>query len=164
MPSIDRRAFLAAAGTTALGGLAGCSWRQSSETPAGTLTFENRDDLPHSITMRVTDVGTAPADEDPYSVTGEAAVRPEQRTLSASVTLDPGESVSYESVFTERVWYAVRFTVDGQPVASETSGRVAYTPFEDEDTPGRALEGVVGGGGEFSWSIHYTDNTGPFER
>lgn len=78
------------------------------------LRFVNDDEtVPHSITMRVTDVGTTPG-EEAYSVTGRTTAPPAQRNLTASTTLEPGDSETYDSVFTESVWYAIEFTVDDQ--------------------------------------------------
>ena len=57
MPSTNRRAVLAALGTAAVGGLAGCSASPGGDAPAGSLRFDNRDDLPHLFAFRVTGVG-----------------------------------------------------------------------------------------------------------
>jgi hypothetical protein len=161
MPSTNRRTVLATLGTVSLGGLAGCSFRQSDEHPAGSLTFANKSDLPHSITMRVTDVGEEPG-EQPYSVTGETTTRPAQRTLTASTTISPGARETYEGVFTEPVWYAIQFTADGQ-TPPDSSGRVVYSPAPDTDSTGRTLRGTIGSNGEFRWGISATENAGRFD-
>lgn len=111
--------------------------------------------------MRVTDVGTEPG-EGPHSVSGQTTVPPAQRTLTASKTLEPGASETYPSVFTEPVWYAITFRVDGEPPANE-AGRVVYSPVPDDEPDGRTLSGMIGRGGEFRWGISATENAGTFD-
>jgi hypothetical protein len=159
---MNRRVVLAAVGAASLGSIAGCSFRQSDEPPTGSLRFVNDDEIvPHSITMRVTDVGTAPG-EEPYSVTGRTTAPPAQRNLTASTTLEPGDSETYDSVFTESVWYAIEFLVDDQPPAEE-AGHVVYSPVPDDEPIGRMLTGKVGSNGDFWWTISATENAGTFD-
>lgn len=73
---MNRRAVLAAVGAATLGSIAGCSLGQSEEPPTGSLRFVNNDErVSHSITMRVTDVGTEPG-KGPYAVTGQTTAPP----------------------------------------------------------------------------------------
>lgn len=159
---MNRRAVLAAVGMASLGSIAGCSFGQSDEPPTGSLRFVNDDkSVPHSITMRVTDVGTEPG-EGPYSVRGQTTAPPAQRTLTASTTLEPGANETYPSVFTEPVWYAITFRGDGEPPVDE-AGRVVYSPVPDDEPIGRTLTGTIGSGGDFRWGISATENAGTFD-
>lgn len=110
--------------------------------------------------MRVTGVGTEPG-ESPYTVTGQTTAPPAQRTLTASTTLELGASETYPFVFTEPVWYAITFAVDGEPPADE-AGRVVYSPVPDDEPIGRMLTGKVGSNGDFWWTISATENAGTF--
>jgi len=110
--------------------------------------------------MRVVDIGTAPGDER-FSVTGETTAPPAQRTLTASTALDPSDTKTYDSVFTEPAWYEIRFTVDGQQLADD-AGRVVYSPVPGDEPVGRMLTGRVGSNGDFWWEISATDNAGGF--
>lgn len=156
MPSTRRR-FLGTLGAGALAGLAGCSLSPSEEPPAGSLRFENRHDVPHSITMRVTGVGTQPG--DPGSPEGDVAVRPSQRNLTSSTAVEPDTQRTYDDVFTEPVWYGIEFTVDDH--TPEHGGRVSYNPAPENST-GRYLTAVVYASGEFSWQISSTETAGRF--
>ena len=159
---MNRRAVLTAVGAGSLGSIAGCSFAQSSEPPTGSLRFVNNDKtVPHSLTMRVTDVGTAPG-EEPYSVTGQTTVSQAQQNRTASTTLDPGGSETYDSVFIEPAWYAIEFTVDDQPPSDE-AGHVVYSPMPDDEPIGRMLTGKVGSNGDFWWTISATENAGTFD-
>jgi hypothetical protein len=159
---MNRRAVLAAVATASLGSIAGCSLDQSDEPPTGSLRFVNNDEtVPHSITIRVTDVGTALGDET-YSVTGQTTVSPAQQDLTASATLEPGGSETYDSVFLEPVWYAIEFMVDDQPPVDE-GGHVVYSPVPDDEPIGRMLTAKVGSNGDFWWSISATENAGTFD-
>ncbi|OYR51300.1 MULTISPECIES: hypothetical protein [unclassified Halorubrum] len=159
--STNRRAVLAAVGAASLGSIAGCSSRQSDEPPTGSLRVINNDEtVPHSITMHVTDVGTA-LGEEPYSVIGETSASSAQRNLSASTTLEPGGIETYGSVFSEPVWYAIEFTVDERPPDDE-AGHVVYSPIPDDEPIGRMLTGKVGSASDFWWTISATENAGTF--
>lgn len=162
MPSTNRRSVLSSLGAIAFGGIAGCTSAEPDGPPAGSLRFKNDHDVPHSITMRVTGVGSSPGDR-PGDVEGEPTVPPVQRTLTASTVVDPGVTQTYEDVFTEPVWYAVRFTVDGQAL-SDDAGLVTFHPAPAGDERGTFLTGRVYGSGEFSWVVTSTDNRGPFSR
>lgn len=162
MPSTSRRSVLASVGAIAIGGIAGCSTSESTETPAGSLRFKNDHDVPHSITIRVTGVGSTPGDR-PGDVEGEPIVPSSQRTLTASTVVDPGGTQTYEAVFTEPVWYAVKFTVDGQEL-SEDAGLVTFHPAPSGDERGTFLTGRVYESGTFSWVVTATDNRGPFSQ
>ena len=157
----DRRSVLATLGSVAVAGLAGCSTGRSGEPPAGSLRFENDHDLPHSITLRVVDVGAEPArGTEDGQVEGDALIPPHQRNLTASTTVEPGGARTYESVFTESVWYAVAFTMDGR---EPEHGEIAYNPAPANRGAGRVLEGQVSRTGEFLWGIASTDDAGSFE-
>ncbi len=154
-----RRTLLGSVGTVALGGLAGCSSLGTQEPPAGSLRFENDHDLPHSITVRVTGVGARPGDDN--SPEGEVAAPPNQRTLTASTTVSPGDRRTYESVFTEPVWYAVQFTVDDREPSNNT-GSTTFHPAPPDRRYGHFLSGTVYESGGFSWGISSTENPGRF--
>lgn len=157
---MNRRSFLAAASTSVLMGIAGCSSWVERNTPAGSLRFVNDHRVPHSFTMRVTDVGTEPG-TDAGAVTGEPIVAESQATLTAGTSVPPGEQVVYEDVFTESVWYAVEFLIDGQVPASKT-GVTAFRPSPTDQADGKILGGTVSPSGEFSWTVSSTDNPGRF--
>ncbi|MFB6087937.1 MAG: hypothetical protein ABEJ85_05395 [Haloarculaceae archaeon] len=161
MPSTTRRSVLASLGAVAVGSIAGCNAVGSADPPAGSLRFVNDHDLPHAIRMEVTDVGDAPGD-GPAAVTGDPIVPPAQRTLTASTVVDPGETQTYESVFTEPVWYAVQFTVDGREPEND-AGITAFHPAPADGESGSTLTGKVYSSGEFSWVVGSTENPGPFE-
>lgn len=160
MPSMNRRDVLASTGIIALGGLAGCSSYRTESTPAGSLRFANQDEVPHSISIRVTDVGSSKGD-DPTEVEGDPIVPATQRELTASTVVEPGESKTYEEVFTEPVWYAVRFSVDGR-VPNDDLGAVAWTPTPSGVDRGNVLSGEVYRSGEFSWVVSRTEDLGRF--
>ncbi|WP_353633988.1 hypothetical protein ABSL23_12695 [Halobacterium sp. NMX12-1] len=158
---MNRRALLASLSAIGLSGLAGCAVFQSGDIPAGTLQFENRDDLPHVVGISVVDVGTdGGADADGYSVSGDVTVRPQQRELTASSSVAPGETQTFRNIFTESVYYLVEFTIDGD--VPENAGRVPFNPSTREYD--NFLRGVVSTSGELSWTISTTDNAGRFEQ
>lgn len=159
VPSTDRRTVLAAVGTAVGGGLAGCSTFSGGDAPAGSLRLDNRDDLPHLIGVRVTGVGERPGDDG--STAGDVAVPPSQRELTASDTLSPGETETFPGVFTEPVWYAVEFAVDGEHPA-DGAGRTLYHPSPPDRDRGRVLGGTVYETGEFSWVVSATSDPGAF--
>lgn len=162
MPSIRRRSVLGAVGTVVLGSLAGCSALSDDRPPAGSLRFVNDDDLPHVISIRVTGVGSEPG-EEPGAVTGDVIAPPSQRSLEASASIEPGEQHTYQTVFTEPVWYGIQFTLDGDIPENDT-GTTVFHPVPPDADSGRFLVGRVGADGEFSWTISSTNNTGPFNR
>jgi hypothetical protein len=162
MPSIPRRRFLAALSGAAAGGLAGCGSLSDQSPPAGSLRFENDHNLPHSIRLEVTGVGTE-SGSDAGGVAGDVAVPAPQRSLTASTTLEPGERLTYESVFTEPVWYGVQFTVDGS-VPGDNAGTTRFNPADADGGTWELLAGKVYESGEFSWVVHTTDNAGTFDR
>lgn len=160
MPSANRRLLLASLGSVAVGSLAGCAGVTSDEPPAGSLRFENEHELPHVIAMRVADVGSGPGN-GPGAVVGRPSVIPAQRNLSASASVEPGESKTYERVFTESVWYAVQFTVDGRKPHDNT-GATAFHPAPSNGKDGTFLSGKIHDSGEFSWVVSSTENEGSF--
>ncbi|MFB6152591.1 MAG: hypothetical protein ABEJ40_12370 [Haloarculaceae archaeon] len=160
MAETNRRAFCGAVGTAVLTGFTGCSTLGSKDPPAGSLRFANSDDVPHVISVRVTGVGAEPGDS-PGAVTGEVIVPPAQRTLSASASVGPNEQHTYRSVFTEPVWYGIRFTFDDRRPENDT-GITRFHPSPPDSTTGRYLTGRVSESGKFTWSISGTDNTGTF--
>lgn len=163
MPS-TRRAFLTAAGTTVMATLAGCSdLSGSDEPPAGSLRFANDHSVPHAIRLSVVDVGGAPGD-DSGAVQGEpdSPVPPSLRTLTATATVDPGETTVYGDVFREPLWYAVRFDLDGER-PEDGAGETAFHPAPPDRDRGNVLGGEVSMGGEFSWVVSSTGNLGRFD-
>lgn len=120
----------------------------------------NNSDLPHSITVRVTDVG-AYIGEQSNSPEGNVAVPPTQRNLTASTTVSPDDRQTYEGVFASPVWYTVQFTVDGREPANE-SGTVTFHPAPPDREYGNFLSGRVSESGEFSWVLTTTENAGSF--
>lgn len=165
MPPSTRRTFLAAVGTAASTALAGCSTLTdgSDDPPAGSLQFENRHSVPHSIHLTVTDVGAAPGPA-PGEVQGEPdpPVRASLRSLTATGTVAPDETELYERVFTAPVWYAVRFRLDGERL-EDGAGEVVFGPAPDDENRGSYLGAEVSETGEFSWVVTSTGNPGPFE-
>lgn len=154
--AVKRRTLLVSVG--GLSTLAGCSVLTEGDLPAGTVQFENRDDLPHVIEMSVEDGGEAVGD-GPGEVAGDALVRPGQRTLTAAAAVGPGETQTFEHTFTESIWYSIVFTVDGHPPANDT-GRRAYNPAPSDATYGNVLSGTVYQDGSFSWGVAATNNPG----
>lgn len=149
-------------GTLAASGLAGCSGLSGGDVPAGSLRFENRGSLPHVVGMSVVAVGAeSETDQDGYGVSGDVTVPPRQRTLTASSSVSPDETQTFERVFTEAVYYLVEFTVDGTP--PETGGRVPFNPSPPGRENDRVLKGVVYSSGEFSWVVSSTENAGGFD-
>jgi hypothetical protein len=159
---MNRRSVLAGVGTVVIGGVAGCSSPLSDRPPAGTLRFVNDHNLPHLVSMQVIGVGSSPG-EGPGQVEGDPIVPPAQTELSASAVVEPGETQTYEGVFTEAVWYAVRFTVDGARLEDDT-GVVSWSPAPSEDGQGSFLTGRVWESGEFSWSVSSTEDLGLFDQ
>jgi len=162
MPSVQRRSFLTAVGSVALASLAGCPADSSERPPAGSLRFVNDHTVPHAISMRVTGVGETPGDAQ-GSVEGDPIVPPAQRELTAATTVQPGDSQTYESVFTEPVWYGIEFTVDGRS-PKDDAGVTSFNPAPTAEENGSILSGKVYPSGEFSWVISSTENPGAFEQ
>ena len=111
--------------------------------------------------MTVTDVGSdGVRTEDGYDVRGDVTVRPDQRRLQTSISVDPDESKTFEAVFTEPVTYLVEFTVDG--VVPENA---VYTFSPGVDSRGNYwyLDAEVYRRGVFSASFRSTDVSGPFD-
>jgi hypothetical protein len=157
---MNRRSFLASAGLCVLGATAGCALPESTGPPAGSLRFANEHSVPHDIAMRVTGVGSESGDA-PGAVEGDPIVPPPQRELTATAVLDPGETRTYEAVFTEPVWYGVEFGLDG--AVPDTGGAVTWHPAPAEGERGSYLAGRVSESGEFSWAVSATEDDGPFE-
>lgn len=159
---VNRRALLTSFSVLGVSSLAGCSNLQNDDIPAGSLQFENQDNLPHIIGISVVDVGTeAETDSDGYSVSGDVTVPPQQRELTASSSVTPGETQTFRNIFTESVYYLVEFTLDGN--LPETGGRVPFNPSPSDREYDNVLGGVVYAPGEFSWEVSSTDNTGRFQ-
>lgn len=140
-------------------GLAGCSALSGRDAPAGSLRFDNRDDLPHLFALRVADVGERPGDDG--STVGDVAVPPSQRELTASDALSPGERETFPGVLTEPVWYVAEFTVDGER-PDDGAGATLYHPSPPDSDRGRVLGGTVYETGEFSWVVSATSDSGAF--
>ncbi|MEE6209785.1 hypothetical protein U3A55_06435 [Salarchaeum sp. III] len=162
MPSPTRRTYLATAGAALAGGLAGCTefTNGDDDVPAGSLQFVNEHDVPHEIQLRVVDVGTAV--EGAHDVTGEPTVPPSQRQLTASTVVEPGETETYDGVFIEAAWYEVRFTVDDEQPEND-AGHTAFNPAPNDDDRASYLTGRVYPGGDFSWVVSATDDSGSFD-
>ena len=160
MPSRERRSLLATLGTVAVSSVAGCASLWSNRPPAGSLRFVNEHSVPHSISMRVTGVGSSPGD-GPGEVEGDPIVPPTQRRLSASAVAKPGETQTYEGVFTEPAWYAVQFTLDGKKPGNN-SGVVVWSPASIDGGSWEFLTGKVYNSGEFSWVVSSTQHSGSF--
>jgi hypothetical protein len=161
MPSMYRRGLLAAAGALTVGSLAGCEFPAGQSVPAGSLRFENKHNLPHSLRVEVTGVGDATGDE-PGEVTGDVIAPPSQGRLTASGTVDPAESETYDSDFTEPVWYAIQFGLDGG-ILPDNSGTTVFNPAQAAGGTWEFVTGRVDESGEFSWVVSTTENPGQFE-
>ncbi|WP_458208870.1 hypothetical protein [Haladaptatus sp. NG-SE-30] len=160
---MNRRALLTSLSALGISGVAGCSSVLNDDIPAGSLQFENQDSLPHIIGMSVVDVGAeSGTDSDGYSVSGDVTVRPQQRELTASSSVAPGETQTFKHIFTESVYYLVEFTLDG--AVPETSGQIPFNPSPSSRENYNVLGGVVFPSGEFSWQVSSTENAGRFNR
>ena len=160
---MNRRALLTSLGALGVAGLAGCSRFLNGDVPAGSLQFENRDNLPHVIGMSVVDVGAEPATSgEGYSVSGDVTVPHQQRTLTASSSVAPGETQTFTNIFTESVYYLIEFTLDG--TTPETGGQYPFNPSPSGRQYDNVIMGVVYPSGEFSYVSSSTDNPGVFER
>lgn len=160
---MNRRALLASLSALGVSGLAGCSRLQNDDIPAGSLQFENQDNLPHIIGISVVDIGTeAETDSDGYSVSGDVTVGAQQRELAASSSVAPGETQTFRNIFTESVYYLVEFTLDGN--LPKTGGQVPFNPSPSNREYDNVLGGVVYASGEFSWEVSTTDNAGRFKQ
>lgn len=158
---MKRRTLLAALGTAGITTLAGCSGLFDDEPPAGSLRLENRHNLPHTVRMNVTDVGSdGVRTDDGYNVRGDVTVQPDQRRLRTSISVAPDEIKTFEAIFTEPVTYLVKFTVDG--VVPENA---VYTFSPGVSSRGNYayLDAEVYAGGEFSASFRTTDTSGPLD-
>ena len=160
---MNRRHFLTSLSAVSVIGFAGCSDVLNDDIPAGSLQFENQDDLPHVIGISVIDVGAEPRSEpDRYSVSGDVSVPPQQRALAASSSVAPGETQTFKNIFTESVYYLVEFTLDG--TTPETGGRIPFNPSPSDREYDNVLGGVVYTSGEFSYQVSSTDNAGRFDQ
>ena len=158
---MNRRALLASFSAFGVSGLAGCSSLQNDDIPAGSHQFENQDNLPHIIGISVVDIGTeAETDSDGYSVSGDVTVPPQQRELTASSSVAPGETQTFRNIFTDSIYYLVEFTLDG--TRPETGGRVPFNPSPSDREYDNVLGGIVYESGELSWKVSTTDNAGRF--
>lgn len=152
---LTRRTLLGTAAGGATLALAGCTGGESGP-PAGSVKFRHDADLPHSLSIHVTDVGIGVGEGD-AEVVGDPPVGEPQRTLSTALTLDPGDEVSYESVFTEPFWYRIALRVDGQQPVDEDPA-IRFNPAPDGATDGRYLTLRFVGAEELDWSIASTEN------
>lgn len=160
MSSMKRRRFVASAGSLTVGSLAGCTMFADQSPPAGSLRFENDHSVPHLIRLAVTDVGSEPG-TGASSLTGSVTIPAPQRTLTASMTVSPGEGHTYDSIFTESVWYSVQFTVDEKSL-EDNARKTHFNPAAVDDGSYEFLTGHVYESGEFSWEVRTTDNAGSF--
>jgi hypothetical protein len=158
---VNRRTLLASLGVLSVSSLSGCLSAGDTAIPAGSLQFENQDDLPHIINTSVVDIGTeTETDAEGYSVSGDVTVRPQQQTLTASSSVAPDETQVFNDIFTESVYYLVEFTLSNG--ASETGVRVPFHPSPSNREYDNILRGVVHPSGQLSWMIDTTDNPGRF--
>ncbi len=111
--------------------------------------------------IRVTGVG-ADSGDGAGDVTGDVTVPSTQRAIVASTTVGPRDSETYESVFTEPVWYGIQFVVDGE-IPEDNRGTSAFNPAAADGGTWEILTGRVYESGEFSWVVSTTDNSGRFE-
>lgn len=162
MPSPNRRTFLAALATGTLVSLTGCASSVDESPPAGSLRFVNNHNLPHSIRIEVTGVGATPG-EEPGKVRDDVIAPPMQRHLTASTTVGPEDSETYENIFTEPVWYGVQFLLDGA-VPDDNAGTTVFNPADADGGSWEVLTGKIYESGEFSWVISTTDDAGQFDR
>lgn len=162
MPSIERRTYLTSLSGVAIGGLAGCPALTTQSPPAGSLRFINDSRLPHAIRVEVTDVGAEPSD-GAGGVTGNVIAPPTQRTLTASSVVSPADTETFDSVFTEPVWYGIQFWLDGD-IPEDNAGTTRLNPAAADGGTWEFLTGHVYESGEFSWEVHTTDNPGPFNQ
>ncbi len=159
--SMKRRTVLGSVGSVALAGLAGCTESKSEAPPAGSLRFVNESSTPRIIRMHVTDVGSE-SGTGPGTVSGNPNVRPAQRNLTAATTIEPGETQTYESVFTTPNWYAIRFTVSGQKL-DDAQALTSFHPAPNNGEKGTFLSGRISNSGEFAWTVTATGDSGPFK-
>lgn len=160
MPSMQRRRFVASIGAVTVGSLTGCTMFSDQSPPAGSLHFENDHSVPHLIRLEVTDVGSEPG-SGAGGVTGTVTVPAPQRTLTTSMTVAPGDDHTYDSVFTEPIWYSVQFTVDEKRL-EDNATTTRFNPAAVNDGSHEFLTGHVYDSGEFSWEVRTTDNAGSF--
>ncbi len=159
---MNRRALLTALGTASAVSFAGCSRIRGESIPAGTLRFENHHELPHIISVAVSAVGAEPVTTgEGYDVRGDVTIPKTQRNLRASASVAPGETQTFEAVFTEPVVYLVEFTIDG--TAPENGGRVPLSPVPDDRDYYNYVQGIVDEAGDFSWVSTTTNASGPFD-
>ncbi len=160
---MNRRALLTSLSALGISGLPGCSSFLNDDVPAGSLQFENQDNLPHVIGISVVGVGAeSETDSDGYSVSGDVTVPPQQRELTASSSVAPGETQTFKNIFTESVYYLVEFTLNG--TVPETGGQIPFNPSPSTREYDSVLGGVVYASGEFSWRVSSTDNAGRFKQ
>jgi hypothetical protein len=126
------------------------------------LRFINDAALPHSIRVEVSGVGAEPGD-GAGDVTGDVIVPPGQRNLTASTTVSPGATETYEGVFTEPVWYGVQFWLDGER-PEDNAGTTRFNPTAANGGTWEILAGHIYESGEFSWEVRSTDNPGQFDQ
>ncbi|ELZ11639.1 hypothetical protein C479_07241 [Halovivax asiaticus JCM 14624] len=161
---MDRRTVLASIGVLWTVGIGGCSQLRPGDStgdlPAGTLQFENRDALPHTIGFSIGDVGTdVETTADGHDVTGETAVPHQQRRMTAASSVAPGETQTFDEIFTEPAYYLVEFTLDGTP--PDDTARAVYNPAPDGGY--NTLTGRVDSTGSFTWLVSATDDPGPVD-
>jgi hypothetical protein len=160
MPSTTRRALLASLGTAGLASLAGCSLIASEDVPAGSLQFVNEDVLSHEFTMEIADVGTE-YDREADTVVGDPAVLRPLIGRRTTAVVDADTTRTYQAIFTEPIWYTVRFTVDGE--VPERGGLVSFHPAPSDGERGTYVGARVFEYGDFSPVVSATDNPGPFD-
>ncbi|WP_435361115.1 hypothetical protein [Haloarchaeobius sp. DFWS5] len=158
MPSTSRRRLLAALGTAATAGLAGCNdtVSGSGEPPAGSIQFVNEHDLPHSVEFVVIAVGDSVGDDTGPQNDSESEY-PWLRGQTAGAWLEPGETKTYEEAFHFDTTYLVEFTVDDE---QPPHNRVSFSPTQSNSQRGHFLGGRVDANNEFAWVVSSTDDTG----
>lgn len=158
---ISRRGVLGGLSTASVGCLAGCSALLENDPPAGSVQFTNDDDLPHTLSLWVTGVGSKK--EGIGEVEGKVDVPEEQRHQTLSAPLQPGEVNTYQSGFTEDVYYELNFRIDGHlPQTLGPKARETFKPLTRKGTGGWYIWATVDSRGELSPGSASTSNEGTF--
>jgi hypothetical protein len=114
--------------------------------------------------MEIVDVGTE-YDEDTREVVGDPMVPQPLTERRTTAVLGADTTRTYEAVFSEPLWYTVRFTIDGE-VATEPDGSVSFYPgpIEEGNVAGQYIRVGVLENGEKTLVVSGTDNGGSLEQ
>ncbi|WP_181686320.1 hypothetical protein [Halorhabdus salina] len=83
--------------------------------------------------------------------------------MTAATTVTPGDSQTYDGIFTESAWYEIEFTLDGE-LLDKSLGTTRFNPAAVVGGSYEYLTGHVYESGEFSWEVRTTDTAGPFDH